>query len=116
MISKFLKNDVSSAIANELVDAMGAHGKFHSMPEAYAVIAEEMEETVEALENVAKMLCTMWEANRMDDQKTFDDMAMVAARYAQEVAEEAIQTAAMCRKVRKGYEVEGDAGRNEEKA
>lgn len=117
MITTVLQDTVRSAIADELVDALEEHGKFHSMPEAYAVIAEEMEETTEALENVAKAMHTMWEANRMNDKKTFHDMAKVAARYAQEVAEEAIQTAAVCHKVGEGYkECKCDAGRNEEKA
>lgn len=99
MITEYLDNSIRNLVKEESENAIKKHGMFHSMPESYAVLAEEIEETREVLEKLEASLQLMWQNNRANDRTAFCQMAKLAGKYAREVAEEAVQASAVCAKV-----------------
>lgn len=79
------------------------HGKtFNSMPEAFSVIWEEIEEANEEMQRVRQKANDVWLANRRDDADAFQVRASKTAAAATLLACEAVQVAAMCIKAQKG--------------
>ena len=83
-------------INEELDEANEKFPPFHSPHEAYGVIKEELEETKEELECCEKALEKYWMNVKLDIKQYADITKMEV--YAINVAKEAIQVAAMCRK------------------
>lgn len=84
----------------ELEAANKSFAQFNSTHEAYAVILEEAQEAEDELRNVARNLQALWVEVKGNTGK--EDMEVVAAGVeasAQALAAEAIQTAAMARKL-----------------
>ena len=84
----------------ELEAANKSFVQFNSTHEAYAVILEEAQEAEDELRNVARNLQALWVEVKGNAGK--EDLEVVAAGVeasAQALAAEAIQTAAMARKL-----------------
>jgi len=92
-----LKTRVHEEATRELNRANEKFPLFHSRHEAMAVIAEEYEETAEALEELEVAVKTMWEDTKKNSPDSITPFA--ATEFAINVACEAIQTAAMLLKM-----------------
>lgn len=82
----------------EYDSANSAHGPLASMHEGWAVAREEMDETEDALAEAEYHMHNAWDAIRKDDSitaKTEMDAAYIAAI---QIASEALQVAAVCKR------------------
>lgn len=103
MIVKELQDEIVTVVFSELLRAQKEHGEtFNSMPEAFAVIWEEVEEVKEDMQRVITKANDIWLANRRDDVEAFQVYADKMATAASLLACEAVQVAAMCIKAQKG--------------
>ena len=65
---KKLQDEIVTVVLSELQRAQKEHGEtFNSMPEAFAVIWEEVEEVKEDMQRVITKADDIWRANRRDD-------------------------------------------------
>lgn len=103
MIVKELQDEIVTVVFSELLRAQKEHGEtFNSMPEAFSVIWEEIEEANEEMQRVRQKANDVWLANRRDDADAFQVRASKTAAAATLLACEAVQVAAMCIKAQKG--------------
>ena len=103
MILKELQDEIVTVVFSELLRAQKEHGEtFNSMPEAFSIIWEEIEEANEEMQRVRQKANDVWLANRRDDADTFRMCASKTAAAATLLACEAVQVAAMCMKAQKG--------------
>ena len=86
-------------VAKELEAANAEFPPFQSLHEGYAVMLEEVEETREALLEVELRMENMWKDIRNDHIYLVESYAADISNYAQFVAAEAIQVAAMAKKM-----------------
>lgn len=94
-----LRIGVRDLAHDELERANREHTFFSSSHEAFGVILEELEETVEAMENFHKKNLKFWEQTKKDASRNEKRVTLVDARTeAVEMACEAIQLIAMCEK------------------
>lgn len=98
-----VKNDIKKLIDKELDAANEVNPPFASLHEAYAVIKEEFEEAEDECEKAGRFLDWAWSNIKHDDvigisnAKTYlGDMYKAAMN----LAVEAVQVAAMCKKAR----------------
>lgn len=91
-----VEQDVRALVDKELAAANERFPQFHSQHEGYAVILEEMQETEEAI-RLAKIGLEIAWRNIRDDIGAEVEISGLKDRAIQ-VACEAIQVAAMCRK------------------
>ena len=89
-------NEINRLVKRELEKANKAYSLFRNAHEAYAVILEEVQETEEMIEQVRVYLDQIWANVRTDEDIT--EEVTIMEKCAIEVAREAIQVAAMCRK------------------
>ena len=94
-----VKDKLPALVEEELAAAMEIHGDFASMHEGYAVLLEEVEEAEVELKDVQGYTARLW-----DNIKTPHGAAMIIAALnikekAINLAAEAIQVAAMARKI-----------------
>lgn len=75
------------------------HGPLASLHEGYAVLKEEVEEMGEASENIKGFLDGIWRALRVDNEKMAISWAKRAKIHAMHAACEAIQVAAVCKRI-----------------
>ena len=75
---------------------------YNSMHEGYAVLKEEVEEAEEALQDVKQHLDSAWQDVREDARKLFGSEIFRVEHYAKQLAAEAVQVAAVCRRMRGG--------------
>lgn len=97
---KGLVEAVAKTKKEELEAANKSFAQFNSTHEAYAVILEEAQEAEDELRNVARNLQALWAEIKSNAEK--ESLEVVAAGVeasAQALAAEAIQTAAMARKL-----------------
>ena len=72
MILKELQDEIVTVVFSELLRAQKEHGEtFNSMPEAFSVIWEEIEEANEEMQRVQQKANDLWLANRRDDADAF---------------------------------------------
>lgn len=103
MVVKELQDEIVTVVFSELLRAQKEHGEtFNSMPEAFSVIWEEIEEANEEMQRVQQKANDLWLANRRDDADAFRMCASKTAAAATLLACEAVQVAAMCIKAQKG--------------
>lgn len=95
MIAEKAAGSIEQAIAYELQNIVKKHGVFYaSEHEAYAVLKEEVEEAEECLILLKAKLSTIWQHVRIDYNNP-DDVCQ-AKQSAEELAQEAVQCAAVC--------------------
>ena len=100
---KELQDEIVTVVFSELLRAQKEHGEiFNSMPEAFSVIWEEIEEANEEMQRVRQKANDVWLANRRDDVEAFQVYADKMAAAASLLACEAVQVAAMCIKAQRG--------------
>lgn len=98
-----LQDEIVTVVFSELLRAQKEHGEtFNSMPEAFSVIWEEVEEAKEEMQRVIRKANDVWLANRRDDEKVFTMCASKTAAAATLLACEAVQVAAMCMMAQRG--------------
>lgn len=87
---------IKDLIAKERAEADKTHPLFVDNHQAYAVILEELQETVDEVKNVERVLAAIWLAvkNDLPIRKVAEDGKDYAIRAIQEM----IQVAAMCQK------------------
>lgn len=91
-----IENDVRALVDKELAAANERFPQFHSQHEGYAVILEEFEEMKEQAEAAERFLTYMWDRVKHDSPaKSQVENVML---FSENVACEAIQVAAMCKK------------------
>lgn len=86
-------------VAEELAAANVVHSLFHSPHEGYAVLLEEVEEVKDELRCVEDNLTRLWGCVRADAFNSVPGWARYLENAAMQLAAEAIQVAAMARKM-----------------
>ena len=86
-------------VAKELEAANAVFPPFQSLHEGYAVMLEEVEETREAMLEVELLMKALWRDTRYNNVCHIESHATGISNYAQLVAAEAIQIAAMAKKL-----------------
>lgn len=94
-----LESAVFDETIRELERANEKHGPaFASFHEAYAVIHEEVDETLVEVKEIESLLDKLWWSVKVNRTDAFEEYAYRISRRAMNAASEAIQVAAMCRK------------------
>lgn len=75
------------------------HGPLASLHEGYAVLKEETEELEESCNESKDCLTSMWQYLRMNDENAAKNMALRSVVHAAHAACEAIQVAAVCKRI-----------------
>lgn len=88
----------------ELQEANEKYPLFHSPHEAYAVIAEEQDECSAEMCALKNAIWKVWQKVKSDDD--YSEWLDLAEKHAIDLAREAIQVAAMCKKARMKETVE----------
>lgn len=99
---------IAPLVAEELAAANVIHSAFHSLHEGWAVLKEEIEEAHDEYTRLSTMLWDMWNAVKRDATAEALEDASNIELFATNLAAEAIQAAAMARKVQASIE-RGDA-------
>ena len=115
MIDGNAMNHIRFAVRAEMAAAIDNHGEFHSHHEAFAVLQEECEEVVEAVQKFVKTytqygktvetagMPNLWQFVRKDNtRKIHKELSMkilfAIKERALDVVQEGVQVAAMCDK------------------
>lgn len=100
MFASMTEKKISEAITLEIVNAVKLHGaEYNSNHEAYAVLLEEVEEAEKVLDYIKNHVAMIWDAVKADDDNEVKANARIIALDAVEIAKEACQIAAVCRKI-----------------
>ena len=100
MFDKKTETKINEAVALEIVNACKTYGSvYHSLHEGYAVLLEEIEETEKDLDYIKNHLAMLWDAVKADSESEVKTNARLMALDAVELAKEACQIAAVCRKI-----------------
>ena len=95
-----LIQETTEVIEKELKAASEKFPAFNSRHEGYAVILEEIEETHAAYNNTKALVERIWWLTKGNSEKAeFKKLVEDAFKAAREMAEEAIQTAAMLQRL-----------------
>ena len=100
MFDKKTETKINEAVALEIVNACKTYGAtYHSNHEGYAVLLEEIEETEKDFDYIKNHLAMLWDAVKADSESEVKSNARIIALDAVELAKEACQIAAVCRKI-----------------
>ena len=100
MFDKKTEIKINEAVMLELLNACKTYGaNYNSYHEAYAILKEEVEEAEADIKTINDYLGSIWEEVKTDDPEALRADAMVITRYAVELAKEAVQIAAVTRKI-----------------
>lgn len=100
MFKKETENKINEAVITELTNACQVYGpEYHTLHEGYAVLKEEVEETENNLNYVKDLLSDLWKDVKSDDELGVKSLARFVAFGAIQVALEAVQVAAVARKI-----------------
>lgn len=100
MFTKMTEQKINEAVSLELNNACKTYGsKYHSLHEGYAVLLEEVEETKQELEYVLNNLSELWNDTKVNDELSVKADARFIAFGAVQLAMEAVQVAAVARKI-----------------
>lgn len=98
-----LSHGVEALVELEHKTIVDKHGAgYHSAHEGYAVLLEEVEEAEEALLLARNALGRAWEMLRVDSAEQMMQHIQRVEHWAQMTAAEAVQVAAVCRRMRGG--------------
>lgn len=103
-----VSEEVKILVQKEYEAAKADHGPLASMHEGYAVLLEEMEETGEAFNKAKGTLECLWDEVKRDNLDDSKLMAAVIVAGAIETACEAIQVAAVAKRILDLTEKEAD--------
>lgn len=100
MFSKKTETKINEAVTLEIVNACKTYGAvYNSNHEAYAVLLEEVEETEKNLDYIKNRLSMFWDEVKQNNDNEVKSNARIIALDAVELAMEACQIAAVCRKI-----------------
>ena len=100
MFDKKTETKINEAVTLEIANAVKTYGAvYHSLHEGYAVLLEEIEETEKDLDYIKNHLAMLWDAVKADSESEVKSNARIIALDAVELAKEAVQIAAVCRKI-----------------
>ena len=100
MFAKQTELKITEAIRLEINQAVKTYGaEYHSLHEGYAVLLEEVEETERDLDYIKNHLAMLWDAVKVDDENEVKSNARIIGLDAVELAKEACQLAAVCKKI-----------------
>jgi len=100
MFKKETENKINEAVITELTNACQVYGsEYHTLHEGYAVLKEEVEETESNLDYVKNLLSDLWKDVKSDDELGVKSLARLIAFGAVQIALEAVQVAAVARKI-----------------
>lgn len=105
-----IEGKLHELVGIELAEANKAYGLFHSLHEGYAVLREEVEEASEALSIVKVSLDTTWLGCRNNNPSWVAADVPDIEHNALKLASEALQTAAMARKLKMFATAAAEAG------
>lgn len=106
-----VKNDIKILVDKEIDAANKAHPPFASMHEAYAVIKEELEEAEDEAAKAGRYLNVAWLNIKHDNIINAKVCLADIYKAAMNLAVEAVQVAAMCKKAQfVGIPVEEEKG------
>lgn len=91
--------NLQAAIQAELENANRLHPPFASLHEGYAVMLEELDEAEEALVEIKYDMRQMWGHIKCDSPEGAEQFAWFVRHEAENLCREAIQVAAMARKM-----------------
>lgn len=91
-----ITNDIDELMVKELNAANRKYHLFHTSHEGYAYIKEEIEETMDAMNELLETFAAAWDKIKQN-QPAFGEIRQVR-NLAKKVAIEAVQTSAMCEK------------------
>lgn len=101
-INQNLFNDISIVVVGERIRGGEKYGyEFNTEHEAYAVIAEEMQECREEIKSFEDHLAILWQRIRSDDTSGYETTLRKLHGIALKNAGEAIQLLAVCEKALK---------------
>ena len=101
MILEVTQQSIDEAIKNEFEQACKCYGAyFNSSHEGYAVLREEIEEAKDNIEEMLRHLSEMWETVKTDDVEGYLKEARLIGLYANFLACEACQVAAVVKKIK----------------
>lgn len=98
MTSKYIKDEVNRLVGCELEEANIKFPMFASLHEGYAILKEEIEEAAADLEVIQETLDGVWYRIKNNNEALFQIETI--EKYAESLACEALQIAAMARKYR----------------
>lgn len=101
-----VKDKLPALVEEELAAAMEEHPLFASAHEGYAVTLEEVEEAEAELRSVRHHLCMLWNGAKIDYPNGVIHAAIFIKEAAVNLAAEAIQVAAMAKKILAGMDAE----------
>lgn len=93
-----VRKEVRALIDKEHDEALRNHGMFASHHEKHSVMQEELEETMDEVEQLKKEFACMWNAVKHDQYENAESFANRIKYTAEHLAIEAIQVAAMAKK------------------
>ena len=100
MFAKTTQKLIEDAIVSETTNACDIYGKeYHSNHEGYAVLLEEIEEAASNLKDITELNKELWEDVKADNDTEIKADARRISFYAYYLAMEAVQVAAVCRKI-----------------
>lgn len=104
------RDAVKELVAQEYAAAEAAYPPVHSLHEGYAILLEEIEETEDALGRAKNRLCRLWTAAKDDDLMRARTFTKSAQNFAEQTACEALQSAAVCRRLLDFLQKEDEKG------
>jgi hypothetical protein len=100
MVDKQTEVKINEAVTLEFVNAVQTYGaKYNSLHEAYAVLKEEVEEADDDFDFIKDYLNSLWTEVKGNDKKAVKESAYMIAYNAIELAKEAVQIAAVAKKI-----------------
>lgn len=100
MFDEHTEQKINEAVIYELSNACKTYGKtYNSLHEGYAVLLEEKEEAEKELNYINNHLAMLWDNVKTDDTELAKANARLIAYDAIQLAKEAVQIAAVARKV-----------------
>ena len=100
MFAKQTELKINEAVRLEMNNAVKAYGpEYHSLHEGYAVLLEEVEEVERVFDYIKNHLSMIWDAVKVDDENEVKNNARIIGLDAIELAKEACQIAAVCKKI-----------------
>ena len=100
MFAKMTETKINEAIQLEIDLAVKTYGaEYHSQHEGYAILLEEIEEAERDLDYIRNHLAMIWDVVKVDNENEVKSNARIIGLDAIELAKEACQIAAVCKKI-----------------